>query len=355
MPEVDTVYPADALEFCPHPAAQDIFVCGTYKLDDASEDPAAAPSPQHRRGQCLVFAVEDAGEPKIDRPASYSGYEMVSAINRCQRRSNNPLLGVANSEGRVTLHEWESDERNLRQLADIECASSDILCLSLDWSNRRYTGTGTGSLVVSLSNGQLALLQPDDQNLAVTQLWHAHDYEPWIAAWDYWNTNLIYSGGDDLQLKCWDIREGFSKPVFLNRRFEAGVTTLQSNPHREHLLVVGSYDTSVRLYDSRKAVTPVGTADAGGGVWRVKWHPSPLRADDLLVACMHDGFKILHFDGADKAPMQIQGTVAKRFDDHQSLAYGADWSYARTTTNKTDRTLIGSCSFYDHKLCLWRG
>ncbi len=65
MLEFDTVYPADALEFCPHPVAQDIFVCGTYKLDDASEDPAAASLPQHRRGQCFVFAVQDADEPKM--------------------------------------------------------------------------------------------------------------------------------------------------------------------------------------------------------------------------------------------------------------------------------------------------
>jgi hypothetical protein len=28
----DTDFPADAVEFCPHPLAQDILVCGTYKL-----------------------------------------------------------------------------------------------------------------------------------------------------------------------------------------------------------------------------------------------------------------------------------------------------------------------------------
>ncbi|KAG5221894.1 WD-40 repeat-containing protein [Salix suchowensis] len=158
MPEVDTVYPADALEFCPHPAAQDIFVCGTYKLDDASEDPAAASSsPQYRRGQCLVFAVQDTDEPTMEVKLNF---------------------------------------------------------------------------------------------------------------------------------------------IILDRH-------IVIDSHQSFL----SYDTSVRLYDSRKAVAPVGTADVGGGVWRVKWHPSPLRADDLLVACMHDGFKVLHFDGADKAPMQLQGTV----------------------------------------------
>lgn len=52
-----------------------------------------------------------------------------------------------------------------------------------------------GSLVVSLSNGSLCLLSPTEgSTLAVTETWHAHDYEPWIAAWNYWDTNVIYSG-----------------------------------------------------------------------------------------------------------------------------------------------------------------
>lgn len=64
-----------------------------------------------------------------------------------------------------------------------------------------------GSLVVSLSNGKLALLQPNpDTGLTVTDTWHAHDYEPWVAAWDYWHTDTIYSGAFQLwiltQLYC---------------------------------------------------------------------------------------------------------------------------------------------------------
>jgi diphthamide biosynthesis protein 7 len=92
----------------------------------------------------------------------------------------------------------------------------DTLCLSLDWSNRRLGGTyvhrseysirisqltflpsrsDLGSLVVSLSNGSICLLRPiDGAGLSVIEIWHAHDYEPWVAAWDYWNRDIIYSG-----------------------------------------------------------------------------------------------------------------------------------------------------------------
>lgn len=52
-----------------------------------------------------------------------------------------------------------------------------------------------GSLIVSLSDGSLALLRPEDKiGLAVTDTWYAHDHEPWIAVWNYWDTNVIYSG-----------------------------------------------------------------------------------------------------------------------------------------------------------------
>jgi hypothetical protein len=51
----------------------------------------------------------------------------------------------------------------------------------------------------------------------------------------------ICIGGDDLKLKAWDIREGFAQPYFVNKRFEAGVTTIQSHPYIEHLIAVGRW------------------------------------------------------------------------------------------------------------------
>lgn len=52
----DTILPADSLEFCPHPDARDIFVCGTYNL--VKSDEIVRTAPQKRNGQCLVFRCE---------------------------------------------------------------------------------------------------------------------------------------------------------------------------------------------------------------------------------------------------------------------------------------------------------
>lgn len=68
--KLDTKWPADSVEFCPHPKATNILVCGTYFLCDTksdvvpnvvegAEEPEVTPSPQRRRGQCIVLNVSD--------------------------------------------------------------------------------------------------------------------------------------------------------------------------------------------------------------------------------------------------------------------------------------------------------
>ncbi|KAI0689612.1 WD-40 repeat-containing protein [Cytidiella melzeri] len=347
----DTVWPADSVEFCPNPDALDVLVCGTYNLEKS--EPGSTNSPvaaQLRRGKCMVFAFRSTLQ-EIALPA-------VPDLKWCHReQTERPLLAVADSEGHVSLYEYVIEERCLKDFQCIGCASSDVLCLSLDWSNRRYQGSAIGDLVVSMSDGSVALLQPaTSAGLSVVDTWHAHDFEPWIAAWNYWDTNTIYTGGDDLKMKGWDVRQGFSQPTFVNKRFVAGVTTIQNHPYVEHLLAVGSYDDKVRLFDARRPLVPLTEVNVGGGAWRVKWHPSPERKEDLLVACMHDGCKVLQFgDTTGAKPSAFNNVVTRRFDEHNSMAYGADWSYAHSKAGKTSRdSLIASCSFYDHALYLWQ-
>lgn len=84
---------------------------------------------------------------------------------------------------------------------------------------------------------------------------------------------------------------------------------------------------------------PVLEKDVGGGIWRVKWHPHPSRKDDLLVACMHDGFKVVKVANDD-----IATQTENR--EHESMAYGADWE-------SQEGHVVASASFYDHAARLW--
>lgn len=113
---------------------------------------------------------------------------------------------------------------------------------------------------------------------------------------------------------------------------------------------------------------PICVNATGGGVWRVKWHPSDPSL--LAVACMHEGFQILRWsvDGsleAESGPDSVKlETVVRYKGKHESLGYGIDWSYSTTTSSRADDTggakqektekLVASCSFYDHLLTLWK-
>jgi diphthine methyl ester acylhydrolase len=123
------------------------------------------------------------------------------------------------------------------------------------------------------------------------------------------------------------------------------------------------YDGAVRLFDARKPLSELQRVPVGGGAWRVKWHPSlNHRRMDLLVACMHDGYKVVRFDVNAESlnGSNCDGVVLKHYViDHGSLGYGVDWSYTDSSDGGGDdggqETVIVSCSFYDHMLRLWSG
>lgn len=60
------------------------------------------------------------------------------------------------------------------------------------------------SIITSLSNLSLAHLVPTSTGeLAVESTWDAHEFEPWVASFDGWTPNVVYSGSSfSLSLLC---------------------------------------------------------------------------------------------------------------------------------------------------------
>jgi len=110
---------------------------------------------------------------------------------------------------------------------------------------------------------------------------------------------------------------------------------------------------------------PVCEADVGGGAWRVKFRPSNIaeRAREVLVGAMHAGCRVVRFERGvmggnghgDDNENENEGDgwrIVRTFEEHESMTYGVDWSYRGD--GALGETVIGSCSFYDHVLHLWR-
>lgn len=68
------------------------------------------------------------------------------------------------------------------------------------------------------------------------------------------------------------------------------------------------------------------------------------------------GCKVIHFDNLTsdgafaESEEKVEARWEVRFDEHESMAYGADWSPARM---EGEGDVVASCSFYDHTVKVW--
>ncbi|KAL0486154.1 diphthine methyltransferase [Acrasis kona] len=364
----DTSYTADCVEWCPIEDYQQYAVCGTYLLDAFVNK---------RLGKLFLFknptkgVLEEVESQRLDTCGIFD-------LKWCHHLINNkPVLAQADADANVVLYtltnsldpqidNWHSVS-NFKESSDSDSnndenddyiiekvsqesiafenykAKAHNMCLSLDWDNR-LNNCSNPSIVTSQSNGHVAVLKFSSDKMIITNNFKAHDFEAWIAAYNYHDTSIIYTGGDDALFKGWDTRTNTDAPIFTSRKHSCGVCSIQTNPHDENYLATGSYDEHVFVWDVRNRRTPVHDYHMGGGVWRLKWHKHIPHL--LLTACMHNGFHIL---GVGSLGAQEDGIIAS-YDQHESLAYGVDWCL---NNNDRDTHYVCSCSFYDHSLQFW--
>ncbi|XP_017301825.1 diphthine methyltransferase isoform X1 [Diaphorina citri] len=370
----DSVYSADSIEFCPVAPYQHVFLCGTYQLNetqdsDTSKEPAGC---DKRKGTLILFSLNQSEESierirTVDTPA-------ILDIKWCHRRVQDKIVfAVVNAIGQLIVYELVSPAENTLDLNIRELCShqldqgeaNEILALSLDWSSRMHTNltdldrnsirnpnltnvelssfrdpnivdvqrsSFRESVVVSDSQGAVHLFHLTNSGLQLKRSWKGHGFEAWIAAFNYSQPSVFYSGGDDCLMKVYDVRQ--DGPVQTIREHGAGVTSIQYNPFIEHTLATGSYDEHLYTWDDRHFKSPKSKTPLGGGVWRIK-HQSDL---SILTATMYNGFHHIPADVEDSAKIL-------EYNHHGSIAYGIDSCYAH-------EKYVVTCSFYNHLINL---
>uniref|UniRef100_A0A6P7FC31 methylated diphthine methylhydrolase n=1 Tax=Diabrotica virgifera virgifera TaxID=50390 RepID=A0A6P7FC31_DIAVI len=338
----DTEYSADSVEWCPHEPNQNIFVCANYQLVDNPTESTT----KKRVGRLLLFSIDSDYGLKllqtIDTPAILDQKWCHKKLWNCS------VLGVTNAERKVDIYKLNNETLQLELVTscDVDTDVSETLVLSLDWSTA-IPDSDKLEISCSDSKGNIHILELVNDTLALKESWHGHDFEAWITGFYYWDTNIIFSGGDDSMFLKYDRRLG-SAPVSKNRSHEAGVTSFHSNSSKEYIVVSGSYDEHIRLWDIRRMKSEIESLKMPGTLWRLKW--DPFNHDKLLAACMLGGVHIV--DTSNSHKMEI---IASHYG-HKNIAYGADWCYLSKKESArfegTGEHIIGSCSFYDHLLCI---
>jgi diphthamide biosynthesis protein 7 len=93
---------------------------------------------------------------------------------------------------------------------------------------------------------------------------------------------------------------------------------------------------------------------AGGGVWRLKWHPTVV--GKLVAACMRGGVRVFQ-DSTMNVTEKHGMTHYYVGHPNESLAYGVDWNRCRQVDGSEraeDEDMLISCSFYDRQIHVWR-
>ena len=187
---------------------------------------------------------------------------------------------------------------------------------------------------------------------------------------------FLYSGGDDSAL-C--IREVVRDDEALSydavdrdsKSHGAGVTAIVPLPVARasdgDILLTGSYDEYIRVYDTVRRPHVLAEERLGGGVWRLKLvsfaqRRKPSRDGQaasgeirimVLASCMHAGARVLRV--ARDAEKRWSIKVMAEFEEHESMNYASDVQPRPTGADakQSEGFTCVSTSFYDRKLCVW--
>lgn len=253
--------------------------------------------------------------------------------NRC-------FLVAASALAEIQLFELRNDRLLLIQTISLNTNNAEnVLTLSID-VRATLCSTKRQNLVASDSRGMIYLFTIGPSELVLERSWQAHSFEAWTCAFDKWNQHIIYTGGDDMFFNIYDTRASEVQVTTKNRIHTAGVTSFLC--FSENVLLTGSYDEKLRIFDKRSFKNPVAELDLGGGIWRIK--SSKFNRNQLLCACMYKNFSVC------KINEELNGVeLVAEYNEHESICYGCDW--APNQLCNQSQVMI-TCSFYDKRLCI---
>jgi diphthine methyl ester acylhydrolase len=236
------------------------FACGMYELVENT---------QNRLGKVAI----------CDESSILFDIETASGVLDIKFRGS--TLACALSSGHIVLYEYQ--DSNLRHIETVDpfADATEGLALSVCWESIHADddNCSISNFAISSENGSIQIYASADagyrmaRNIPRAHVLFDECVPAWITAYNVHDSNVLVSGGDDLAVRLWDVRS--ASPVFQSsKHFTAGVTSAQWHPHAKHchILAVGSYDGSVKVYDQRSMRVPLVDVQTGA-------------VEDIVVSC----------------------------------------------------------------------
>lgn len=193
----DTTFPADTVEWCHVEPYQHILACGTYELIKTKSETES----QSRRGQILLLRVTCGGQLEQLQQVWTSAVLDMKWLHVADVIESRVLLAVADSIGYLQIYHLKEEEQKvkLKFLTKLKVSDNEnVMALSLDWSREKYTASGSAvntSILVSDSIGQIShFTWRETGDLIKDFTWPVHKFQAWIAAFDYHDPFIFYSG-----------------------------------------------------------------------------------------------------------------------------------------------------------------
>lgn len=175
---------ADSIEWCPHDPFKNLFACANYYLEKDSNE---------RKGRLLLFSIAEKNNLKLLQTLSTEAI-LDQKWCRCKVK-NESYLAVATSKNTVLIYRINPALEQLQLVTSYKIPGEDEgnLILSLDWNTGKYFYEDP-EIACSNSSGKIHLLKFTNDELKAVFSQKGHDYEAWIAAFYYWDSNIFFSG-----------------------------------------------------------------------------------------------------------------------------------------------------------------